>query len=129
MPELPIYQIKGRHYYRDERLNEYRAVDDPSDRITFDEFFSKGMELETPSGEVYIPLGKEAERAAQELRARAEEGTYRGCLEAVRDLAEDVRKMGPYADIDQESMLTRIDKTIERCERPPSVRERYRRRP
>lgn len=43
--ELPIYQIGNREYYRDERLNEYRATDNPSVRITFDEFDREGMEL------------------------------------------------------------------------------------
>ncbi len=71
MAELPIYQIKGRKYYSDVRLREYRAVDDPSDRITFEQFDRGGLELETPSGDIYIPLGKESERAAQKLRARA----------------------------------------------------------
>lgn len=68
--ELPRYQIKGKTYFRDDRLGEYRNVENPHDRITFDQFQRGGMELETPSGEVYIPLGKESERAAQELREK-----------------------------------------------------------
>jgi hypothetical protein len=31
--ELPIYQIKGKQYYRDVRLGEYRNVKDPNDRL------------------------------------------------------------------------------------------------
>ena len=30
---LPIYQIKGKQYFRDVRLGEYRNVKDPSDRL------------------------------------------------------------------------------------------------
>lgn len=30
---LPIVTIRGRTYYRDDRLQEYRAVDNPHDRI------------------------------------------------------------------------------------------------
>lgn len=30
--QLPIVTIDGRRYYRDERLGEYRAVDNPHDR-------------------------------------------------------------------------------------------------
>lgn len=31
--QLPIIQINGRNYYRDDRLKEYRAVDNPHDRL------------------------------------------------------------------------------------------------
>lgn len=47
--ELPMFQIQGKVYFRDERLQEYRSVDDPGDRITFDQFEREGLELETPS--------------------------------------------------------------------------------
>lgn len=47
--ELPRYGIRGKTYFRDERLGEYRNVLNPHDRITFDEFERRGMELETPS--------------------------------------------------------------------------------
>ncbi len=47
--ELPQYQIRGKIYYRDEKLKEYRNVDDPFERITFDQFEQAGMEFETPS--------------------------------------------------------------------------------
>lgn len=30
---LPIVTIQGKRYYADERLGEYRAVDDPNDRL------------------------------------------------------------------------------------------------
>lgn len=31
--QLPIVTINGRRYYRDERLGEHRAVDNPHDRL------------------------------------------------------------------------------------------------
>jgi hypothetical protein len=39
--QLPIYKFKKREkregfYYRDERLREYRNIDNPNDRISFD---------------------------------------------------------------------------------------------
>jgi hypothetical protein len=30
---LPIVTINGKRYYRDDRLREYRAVDNPHDRL------------------------------------------------------------------------------------------------
>ncbi len=41
--QLPIVEIEGTRYYRDDRLEEYRNVDDPHDRITF-EFFDGSEE-------------------------------------------------------------------------------------
>jgi hypothetical protein len=34
---LPRVRIKGAWYFRDDRLREYRRVDNPHARITFDE--------------------------------------------------------------------------------------------
>jgi len=34
---LPIVEIKGKNYFQDNRLREFRAVHNPHDRITFDE--------------------------------------------------------------------------------------------
>ena len=34
---LPVYDINGRSYYRDERLGEFRAVDNPHDVIPLDD--------------------------------------------------------------------------------------------
>ena len=31
--KLPVVEIEGRSYYRDDRLREYRAVDNPHDRL------------------------------------------------------------------------------------------------
>jgi hypothetical protein len=38
---LPVEEIAGRLYYRDNRLREYRNVDNPHDRIPFDERCSR----------------------------------------------------------------------------------------
>ena len=35
--ELPIYKIKGKFYFRDVRLGEYRNVEDPSDTFGIDD--------------------------------------------------------------------------------------------
>jgi hypothetical protein len=40
---LPVVEIAGTRYYRDDRLEEYRNVDDPHDRISF-EFFDGSEE-------------------------------------------------------------------------------------
>jgi len=32
---LPVVVIAGRRYYRDDRLREFRAVDNPHNRIAF----------------------------------------------------------------------------------------------
>ena len=33
---LPLVQIRGRLYWKDDRLEEFRAVDNVSDRISFE---------------------------------------------------------------------------------------------
>src|SRR5262245_6850535 len=33
--QLPIVALAGKQYYRDDRLQEYRAIDDPNDVIPF----------------------------------------------------------------------------------------------
>jgi len=38
MRELPIYKIKGKLYYRDERLGEYRNTKNPMDTILINSF-------------------------------------------------------------------------------------------
>lgn len=35
---LPVVEIDGKHFFKDERLAEYRNVDNPHDRITFEEY-------------------------------------------------------------------------------------------
>jgi len=47
--ELPVYQIKGKRYFRDARLREYRNVDNPGDIITFERFDRENMRLEAPT--------------------------------------------------------------------------------
>jgi len=38
MRQLPIVIIDGKMYYRDDRLLEFRAVDNPHDRICYEDF-------------------------------------------------------------------------------------------
>jgi len=48
MPErLPIYKIKGKLYFLDKRLNEYRNIKNPSDRISFNDI--NFMDFEKPT--------------------------------------------------------------------------------
>jgi hypothetical protein len=35
---LPVVEIDGKEYFQDDRLQEYRAVDNPHERITFEEY-------------------------------------------------------------------------------------------
>ena len=35
---LPIVEIEGKRFFRDDRLSEYRNVDNPHDRITFEDY-------------------------------------------------------------------------------------------
>ena len=35
---LPVVEIDGKHFFKDERLGEYRNVDNPHDRITFEDY-------------------------------------------------------------------------------------------
>ena len=44
MLELPIYKIKGRFYFLDSRLNEYRNIKDINDRIDYNEVSLNDLE-------------------------------------------------------------------------------------
>lgn len=48
---LPIYKIKGKFYFRDVRLQEYRNVENPSERLHFDDVrlsdFQKPTKIDT----------------------------------------------------------------------------------
>jgi len=35
--QLPIYKIKGKFYFLDKRLNEYRNIKDINDRLNFND--------------------------------------------------------------------------------------------
>jgi|PersoiStandDraft_1058852.scaffolds.fasta_scaffold146473_2 hypothetical protein len=35
---LPVVEIDGKLYFQDDRLKEYRATDNPHERITFREY-------------------------------------------------------------------------------------------
>ena len=41
MRRLPIVTIDGKLYYRDDRLFEFRAVDNPHDRIRYEDLESE----------------------------------------------------------------------------------------
>lgn len=60
--DLPVYKIKGKYYFRDTRLQEYRNICNPNLRIPFDEVHEG--DLETPTREdsekVYHDLLKKA---------------------------------------------------------------------
>lgn len=45
--ELPIYKIKGKYYFRDERLGEYRNIKNPHDRKPIDSV--RLEDLQTPT--------------------------------------------------------------------------------
>ena len=40
MNELPIYKIKGKFYFLDKRLCEYRNMNNPSDKLDYNDFSS-----------------------------------------------------------------------------------------
>ena len=40
---LPVEEINGKRYYRDERLGEYRSVDNPHDRIPLETTYSAAL--------------------------------------------------------------------------------------
>lgn len=52
MDQLPIYKIKGKFYFLDKRLNEYRNVNNINDRINFDDVSLD--DLENPTGNLTI---------------------------------------------------------------------------
>lgn len=42
---LPIYRFRGRKYYRDDRLREFRNTDDPHDMIPFDCYEGRVLQM------------------------------------------------------------------------------------
>ena len=44
MRELPIYKIRGKLYFLDSRLNEYRNTKDINDRINYNEVSLEDLE-------------------------------------------------------------------------------------
>jgi hypothetical protein len=54
--QLPVYKIKGKFYFLDKRLNEYRNVKNPSDRL---DFFDVGLDrLQKPTRKDSMKLEK-----------------------------------------------------------------------
>ena len=40
---LPVVDIRGRCFFRDDRLREFRAVDNPHERLSFEEVLSSDL--------------------------------------------------------------------------------------
>lgn len=51
---LPIYKIKGKYYFLDKRLNEYRNVKNFMDRLDFSEVGLKGLQKWTKADSVKL---------------------------------------------------------------------------
>ena len=47
MNELPVYKIKGKLYFRDARLGEYRNIDNPYDVLHMDDVGLDDLEKPT----------------------------------------------------------------------------------
>jgi hypothetical protein len=62
--ELPIYKIRGKYYYRDTRLNEFRNVKDPNDRIDINDVSLDDLETPTESDQQEI-YGKSLKKDAK----------------------------------------------------------------
>lgn len=45
--QLPIYKIKGKFYFLDKRLNEYRNIKNPNDRFNFNDISLKDLQKPT----------------------------------------------------------------------------------
>ena len=61
MNELPVYKIKGKLYFLDKRLNEYRNIKNPSDRFNFNEISLKDLEKPNKKDSVSIYTKKESD--------------------------------------------------------------------
>ena len=51
---LPIYKIQGKMYFLDKRLGEYRNVDDPNDRMDFNNVDLEDLEKPTDDDRIKI---------------------------------------------------------------------------
>ena len=79
--QLPTVTIKGRKYYFDARLREYRAVDDPHDRIPLELEYAKLLD-EASEGSVawnavVESIIEEKRREAEQVEPTPETGIYR----------------------------------------------------
>ncbi len=45
LSKLPIVKIDGKHYYRDDRLREYRLTTNPLERIAFEDIGDRTIEI------------------------------------------------------------------------------------
>jgi len=56
--QLPVYKIKGKFYFLDERLGEYRNIQNPLNAIRFNDF----PKLQKPTQKDKLKLLKMTER-------------------------------------------------------------------
>lgn len=62
--ELPKVEIKGKLYYQDDRLKEFRAVDNPHDRIDYKDYFKVAKPYDAKPYREYmnpmdVPVGRQ----------------------------------------------------------------------
>jgi len=53
---LPIYKIKGKLYFLDKRLNEYRNIKNPMDRLSFNSVSLDDLQKPTKRDNALIEL-------------------------------------------------------------------------
>jgi len=52
--QLPIYKIKGKFYFLDKRLNEYRNIQNPLDKMSFNDVDLTDLEKPTQKDTDYL---------------------------------------------------------------------------
>lgn len=51
---LPIYKINNKFYFLDKRLNEYRNIKNPSDRLNFNSVSLEDLQKPTEQDNIFI---------------------------------------------------------------------------
>ena len=51
---LPIYKIKGKFYFLDKRLGEYRNIENPFDVLSFDSVSLSDLEKHTEADKIKV---------------------------------------------------------------------------
>ncbi len=54
MNNLPIYKIKGNFYFLDNRLNEYRNINNPADILNFNSVDLNDLEIPTEKDKIKV---------------------------------------------------------------------------
>ena len=54
MNNLPIYKIKGNFYFLDNRLNEYRNINNPADILNFNSVDLNDLEIPTEEEKIKV---------------------------------------------------------------------------